>query len=205
MRRFEPCVRWVVAFVFALCVGSVAGRAGAQPATAGVLQLGAGAQYGVSVVRPDKPNPWGLGLGLGLGYTLPSGFYAGGQFEYFFGEEDATYVGNEVETLPATEAANIWDVFAELGYDLALGDAFVLRGKGDVGFASYSSEFCIDSAPGVESYPCEDASEINLLIGPGAAFLYLGRSFSLTLEARYDFILTRPSHEGLIFSLGIGF
>jgi hypothetical protein len=197
--------RWVVAVSFALAAGSFARTAAAEPATAGVLQLGAGAQYGVSVVRPDKPNPWGLGLGLGLGYTLPSGFYAGGQLEYFFGEQESTSVGNEVGTWPATEEANIWDVFAELGYDLGLGEHLVLRGKGDLGFASYASEFCMDSAPGVASSPCEEVSEINLLIGPGAAFLYLGQSFSLTLEARYDFVLTRPSHEGLIFSLGIGF
>jgi hypothetical protein len=199
MGRVVWWVRWWVALAVALGVGSVGRTAAAEPATAGVLQLGAGAQYGVSVVRPDKPNPWGLGLGLGLGYTLPSGFYAGGQFEYFFGEQESTFLGGGDSSVPATEEANIWDVFAELGYDLGLGDQFVLRGKGDLGFASYSSEFC------VESNPCEEESEINLLIGPGAAFLYLGKSFSLTLEARYDFILTRPSHEGLIFALGIGF
>jgi hypothetical protein len=169
-----------------------------------VIQLGAGAQYGVNL-KSTKPNPWGLGLGLGVGYTLPSGLYAGAQFEYFFGGQDTIAVGNETATWDADIKANIWDLFAELGYDLGLGDEFVLRGKGDVGFASLSSELCFAGTPGVEDFPCEDDSESALLVGPGAAFLYLGKSFSLTLEARYDFVLTRPNQQGLIFTLGIGF
>ncbi len=207
MRRLGLCVRWVVAVLFAFCVGSVHGTATAQPATANVIQLGAGAQYGINL-KDTKPNPWGLGLGLGVGYTLPSGLYLGTQFEYFFGGQD-TVPGPQPlageSALTADVEANIWDLFAEVGYDLALGDEFVLRGKGDVGLASLSSRYCVTALPGVEGFPCEDDSETALLVGPGAAFLYLGKSFSLTLEARYDFVLTSPNHQGLIFTLGIGF
>jgi hypothetical protein len=208
MRGIELHVRWVAAILFAACIGTVHTTASAQPATANVIQIGAGAQYGINL-KDTKPNPWQLGLGLGVGYTLPAGLYAGAQFEYFFGGKDTVPgpqpLAGASEPTSADVEANLWDLFAEVGYDLGLGGGFVLRGKGDVGMASLSSRYCVVSPPGVESYPCEDDSETALLLGPGAAFLYLGPKFSFSLEARYDFVLTSPNAQGLIFALGIGF
>jgi hypothetical protein len=200
-------VRWLVAVSFALFAAIVARTAVAQPATANSIQIGAGAQYGVNL-KDTTPNPWGLGLGLGVGYTFQSGLYTGAQFEYFFGGQDTVQGPQPLAGEPALTAdveANIWDLFAEVGYDLALGDEFVLRGKGDVGIASLSSRYCVTAPPGVEGFPCEDDSETALLVGPGVAFLYRGKSFSFSLETRYDLVLTDPNNQGLIFTIGFGF
>jgi hypothetical protein len=184
----------VLALPFAASVALVGRQVAAQPASANVIQLGGGANYGVSM-RAQKPNPWGLGLGLGVGYTLTSGLYTGARFEYFFGGEE--------ESTTSSAQANIWDLFAEGGYDLGIGDGFVLRGKGDVGLANLSSKACVTSA--LTGTACTSDSKSALMLGPGAAFLYLSRSFSFTLDVRYDFVLTNPNQQGLIFTVGIGF
>jgi hypothetical protein len=164
-----------------------------EPATSRVLQIGVGGEYGAKLAGPHL-NPWGFGLGVHLGYTLPMGLYFGVPFDYFFGTED-TYGGARIE-------GKLWRVGMEGGYDLALADTLVLRVKGGVGFASLTRTACIGSpaAP-----VCESRTESKPVLGPGLTFLYLGPSFSFTLDARYELLPVDPLAHGLIFSIGFGF
>ena len=164
-----------------------------EPATSRVLQIGVGGEYGVKLAGPDL-NPWGFGLGVHLGYTLPMGLYMGVPFDYFFGTED-TYGGAPVE-------AKLWQVGVEGGYDLALGATTVLRFKGGIGLASVSMKAC---GGDIAAPSCTSSSESKPVFGPGLAFLYLGPSFSFTLDARYELLPVDPLAHGLIFSVGFGF
>src|SRR5688500_17848983 len=86
------------------------------PATEGALQCGLGFGYGIELNDGDL-NPWGTGIGLDGGYTLPViPIYVGGNIEYFFGGTAAS---------PLVERdSNFWQVSAEGGYDIGLGDSF---------------------------------------------------------------------------------
>jgi hypothetical protein len=52
---------------------------------------------------------------------------------------------------------------------------------------------------------CSSDSQQKLVLGPGAALLYIGPTFSFTFDVRYDIILSERRLHGLIFALGIGF
>jgi opacity protein-like surface antigen len=182
--------RWMSgAFAAVLC--SLTIPATAEPATSNVLQFGAGFRYGLELEEGDF-NPWGPGLGLQVGYTLPAAaIYVGGNFDYFFG--DTLDVGG-VEL-----SGNIWQLMAEAGYDVGLGEVVVLRPKIGVGFASLNAETCID--PG----GCTDDSSTDFALAPGATFILLTEKFSLSLDVRYDMIFADETLNALIFSAGVGF
>jgi hypothetical protein len=186
---------WVLGALSAAFVGLSSQVAAAEePATARVLQFGAGFRYGLDFEEGDF-NPWAYGLGLDVGYTLPQAIYFGGSFEYFFGSK-ATGAGFEID-------GNIWQLTAEGGYDLGLGDAIVLRPKLGAGVASLRQHTCVDTtALGAQ---CDDASESDLALLPGLSFLYLGPSFSFSLDGRYEFVFAKETLNGFIFSFGIGF
>jgi hypothetical protein len=193
-RRLSARVIAALAFVLSLFLVRTAE---AQPATANSLQLGGGASYGLSL-NEGGPNPWGLGLGLGIGYTMPVGAYGGVMFEYYFG---GTESGTGFET-----KANLWDFIAEVGYDIGLGKEFVLRGKGDVGVASVTVEACVADPTGTTTVLlCGSNTEQKLVLGPGATFLYLGKSFSFSFDTRYDIVLAERRLHALIFAIGFGF
>lgn len=163
------------------------------PHTANSLQLGLGFRYGAMLSDGD-PNPWGTGLGLDLGYTLPSAVYVGGNFEYFFGESS--------EALGLKLNANILQFSLEGGYDIGIGQSFVIRPKLGVGLAHLASS--------VEGCPPEvtctgGSSETKAALAPGATFLFYAKQFSLALDVRYDVVFTDPSRKALIFSVGVGF
>lgn len=160
-----------------------------EPATSRVLQLGLGGEYGVKLAGPAL-NPWAFGLGVHIGYTLPMGVYVGVPFDYFFGTEDTSGAGAAEEKL--------WHIGVEGGYDLALGSQVVLRLKGGVGFAAESFSRCAGDV-------CKSGTDSTVAFGPGLAFLYLGPSFSLTLDARYQLVPLDPMAQGLLFSIGFGF
>lgn len=182
--------KWCGAMAAACCVMSLAPTAGAEPATAGVLQLGLGFRYGADTDDLNV-NPWGMGLGLSAGYTMRNAVYLGGNFEYFFGET-VTGPGSEF-------SANLWQLSAEGGYDVGLGDSFVIRPKLGVGMASIMAEACVAGV-------CADDSESDFLLAPGATFILLTRSFSLSLDLRYAMVFAEPeTANALIFSAGIGF
>jgi len=186
--RFVGLVSWSA---FATCsLLSVASLAD-PPATANAVQVGLGFRYGHELEEGDF-NPWGTGLGLSGGYTLTNGVYAGGNFDYFFGET--------IEAPDGELSGNIWQLAAEGGYDIGLGDSFVIRPKAGLGIASLNSEFCLDG------YGCSDDSETDFLFAPGTTFLLFTSSVSLSLDLRYDIIFSDPEAlNALLFSFGIGF
>lgn len=163
------------------------------PHTAGAIQLGVGFRYGALLSDGDL-NPWGSGLGLNVGYTLPQAIYFGGNFEYFFGESSALGAG-------VTAKTNLWQLSAEGGYDIGAGDNFVIRPKIGVGVASVKAGY--DGCPGGPA--CETMTKTKPLIAPGVTFMLFTKHVSLSLDMRYAHVMTDPTGQGLIFSVGIGF
>jgi hypothetical protein len=149
-----------------------------------------GFRYGISLNDGDL-NPWGTGLGLDVGFTMPNAVYVGGNVEYFFGGS-TKIAGFDVD-------ANIWQVSGELGYDVGLGDNFVIRPKAGVGFAGLVGKSCASDGT------CETSSSTKFAFAPGATLMLLTSKFSLSLDTRYDLIFTDTTQKGVIFSVGVGF
>ena len=143
----------------------------ARPATANSVQLGAGFRYGFDLTGASS-NPWGLGLGIDGGYTLENAVYLGGNLDYFFGED--------------AEGDGLFQLLAEVGYDLGLGENFVFRPKLGAGFAAANSE-------------------ARAAVAPGVKLMVFTSSVSLSLDTRYSIVLSDPSLQALILSMGIGF
>jgi hypothetical protein len=182
--------RWVGTVAAAVVFfGSTSAFAG-EPATANSLQLGLGFRYGLEMNDGDF-NPWGPGLGVQAGYTLPNAVYVGGLFEYFFGDKQ--------ETLGIKVTGNIWQVMGEGGYDIGLGDTFVIRPKLGVGLANSSAEICGTGAP------CQSSSSSDLAIAPGATFMLFVPHFKLSADVRYDLVFSDETQKALIFTVGFGF
>jgi hypothetical protein len=162
-----------------------------DPATAGAIQLGLGFRYGIELNDGDL-NRWGTGIGLDGGYTLPVlPIYVGGNIEYFFGGTLESPLG-DVES-------NVWQVSAEGGYDIGIGDHFVIRPKLGLGYAFVRGEVC---APGGD---CVSDSDSKPLLAPGAKLMLILPKFQLDFDARYAIITSDPSAKAFIFSVGIGF
>ena len=149
---------------------SLATPASAEPATANSIQLGLGFRYGFNL--KSGSNPFGLGLGLDGGYTFPSAWYLGGNFDYFFGEENGD--------------TGLLQLMPELGYDLGIGDSFVIRPKVGAGYASFQSDSLF-------------------AVAPGTKLMLFTSSVSLSVDLRYDLVFADPALNGLILSAGIGF
>jgi opacity protein-like surface antigen len=167
------------------------------PHTANSLQIGLGFRYG-ALLSDGEPNPWGTGLGLSVGYTLPVAIYVGGNFEYFFGASSDDVPGLKV-------SSNIWQLSAEGGYDIGLGENFVIRPKIGLGIANAKSKI---EGCGITDYCSGDSassSDTKPLVAPGATFMLFTRHVSLSFDARYAIVLADPSAKALIFSAGIGF
>jgi hypothetical protein len=179
-----------------LCAGALALLArpasANEPVTAGALQFGVGFRYGFELEEGDIVSPWGTGIGLELGYTLPSALYFGGQFEYFFGEEGRV-LGVDVQ-------ANLWQLTAEVGYDLAVAPVFVIRPKIGVGMANATVEACASDAG------CSDEGGAGFALAPGAKFMFLTENFGLSADVRYAVVFDdADTPDALILSIGIGF
>ncbi|MGC4086811.1 MAG: outer membrane beta-barrel protein [Polyangiaceae bacterium] len=159
-----------------------------DPATANVIQIGAGVRYGIEMNDGDF-NPWGVGLGLDGGYTLPMAVYVGGNFEYFFGDS-VTLAG--IET-----TGNVWQLTAEGGYDIGLGP-IVLRPKLGAGIGTLRGESCFSGT-------CSSDSSSKFALTPGVKAMFFTPSFSLSVDTRYDLIFADETAKALIFTVGIGF
>lgn len=161
-----------------------------EPATQGSIQLGVGFRYGKELNDGDF-NYWGTGLGLNGGITLPViPIYVGGNVEYFFGDK--------VEALGASTKGNIWQITAEGGYDIGLGDRLVLRPKLGLGPATARTELCLGGS-------CNSDSKTHMAIIPGATFMVFLPVLSLSFDGRYEVVTSDPSAKAFIFSAGIGF
>ena len=168
----------------------------AGPHTANAIQLGVGFRYGIAMGSDSDLNPWGTGLGLNVGYTLPNAIYLGGNFEYFF--------GGTADVGSFRLKSNIWQLSAEGGYDIGLGENFVIRPKVGVGVAGSkaSIEGCL---PGIS---CGDqgntTSDTSPLVAPGATFMLFTSHISLALDVRYALVFGDSTAKALILSFGIG-
>ncbi len=123
-----------------------------EPATAGRLQAGVGFRYGFELEKTEI-NPWGAGIGAKLGYTLPNALYFGVNAEYFFGDS--------YESVDSSSSYHLWQAMLEGGYDIAVGQAFVIRPKVGLGFASNHMEWC---GPGSD---CKTELHNDLAVAPG--------------------------------------
>jgi len=166
----------------------------AGPHTANSLQLGVGFRYG-AMVSDGEPNPWATGLGLDVGYTLPQAVYLGASFEYFFG-------GSVDLGLGVKAKSNIWQLSAEGGYDVGLGENFVIRPKVGLGIASAKSS--VDGCPTGLTCP-EAATKTKPLVAPGVTFMLFTEKVSVALDVRYALVLADPSPKAVIFAAGVGF
>ena len=157
----------------ALVVCAFAANANAEtPFTANSVELGGGLNYGIYMGDDDgdPPNPYGLGIGLGAGYTLDFGLYLGGEFNYFLGGSEEA---GGIET-----SWNIMQFGAEVGYDLGLSPAFVLRPKLGLGLGIAYAEV---SGDGFSA----DDSENGLMIPIGVEALYSLGGWHLGGQIRY--------------------
>lgn len=181
---------WIGVAVVAVAAFVQAPAWAGEPATRNSVQLGLGFRYGVEMNEGDF-NPWGVGLGLNGGYTLPNAVYLGGNFEYFFGDS--------IEGPGGKATANAWHLMAEGGYDIGLGDNFVIRPKLGAGLGTLRAEECLDGAG------CESDSTTKFALAPGATFMLLTERFGLSLDLRYAMIFADETSKALIFTAGVGF
>ena len=163
------------------------------PHTAGAIQLGLGFRYGALLSEGDL-NPWGTGLGLDVGYTLPQAVYLGASFEYFFG--GSTELG-----LGITAKSNIWQLTGEGGYDVGLGEHFVIRPK--VGFGIAGAKTSLEGCSG--GVECNSQSDTKALIAPGVRLMLFTEKISVAFDFRYAHVFSDPAAKALIFAAGIGF
>jgi hypothetical protein len=166
------------------------------PHTANSIQIGLGFRYGAKLSEGDL-NPWGTGLGIDVGYTLPNAVYLGGNFEYFFGET------SEAEGVKLS--ANLLQFTVEGGYDVGIGQSFVIRPKLGVGVAHLMTK--VEGCP-IAAFCSESSvssSDTKAALAPGVSLLLFTQRISLSLDVRYDMVLSDPSLKGLIFSAGLGF
>ncbi len=142
--------------------------------------------YGVSL---EDVNPWGFGFGLRAGYNIDA-FFVGGRFVFYIGETvtetRASFSGGTSEE---DISHNLWELGAEVGYDIAI-DAVTLRPGLGLGLASGSSG---------------GSSEVNVYVAPGLSLLYgVSDSMYLGLDARFQAILSEFGANGIPILATVG-
>lgn len=162
----------------------------AGPPSATDVQIGVGLHYGTLVSGPT-PNPWSTGLGVALGYTLRRAVYLGGSFEYYFG----------IGAPPGAQMLSTFQYAAETGYDVGLGEHFVLRPRLGIGVASLTTSYN-GCSPGYSD--CPRKSDPEPLATPGLTFLFLNGHLLLSASVRYALVVPDAELQGFIFSFSIG-
>jgi len=167
--------------------GSAAWAEEGGPRTAGRFQVQAEAQYGAAF--NDGGDPYKLGFGAEAGFTLPMGLYVGAAFDYFLGDS---------ESLLGIEATvSAWTLMAEVGYDVALGGAAVLRPELGVGVHTPTAELCTGG-------DCDSMSETHAAIAPGLQLVYLLDPVFISAELRGNIDLQATDGSGVTFGVGVG-
>ncbi len=142
-------------------------------------------------------NRWKVGASFALTYTLQSGVNLGIFFDYFWGET----LRHDTES---TEG-RYFDLGIGSGYDFAISDSWVLRLRGDLGFAGLFTRKCAvetEATPTVET--CEETAESDPMLGAGASILYLGK-WSFFAEVRELFAFPEDGRLVYATALLIGF
>jgi len=175
----------VMAGTFLLASPSVA-----APATQSSFDASVGFRYGFPS-GDSRWNPFGAGLGLDLGYTLKFPVHLGGTLEYFF--------GSERESDGLVQTSRSLHVLGQGGYDLGLGERFVLRPELGIGLARVRDENCQASA---------NCSHSNLnagVVAAGMKLIWVTPGPSVTLGARYELMFHEFAAAAVVISAGVGF
>lgn len=158
------------------------------------VTLGASLGYGFRITDEgdldDDANPYGLGLGARVGYTVDSGLYLGGLFNYFVGES----VGND----SVNGRLNQLNVAGVAGYDIAFGQRAVLRPGVGVGATVVTGEVC------VAGECIEDRTDPYLLVAPSLELIISIGSLYFGGEARYMWLPDDEIPDGALFGVNVG-
>jgi hypothetical protein len=109
----------------------------ATPFTADRVSMSLGPGFGSSDLN--------LGFGARAGYTVGPGVYFGALGDYWFGK---SFGGEATPTPPGggiTGSARAWDVFGNVGYDLAPSETLVLRPFVGYGILGSLGEMCLQT------------------------------------------------------------
>jgi hypothetical protein len=196
----------------ATCIVGLAGTASAQDRWAynrydhgyGLFSLGAAFNYGIwtgsdQFKRLDGDvNPFGPGLGITAGVSMRPGLYLGADFNYFWGGSRTTAGVNA----GASVHANIYDVLGEIGYDLWVGRAGILRPKVGLGIGIARGTFC--GSTGFTG-ACATDSKSGFTFAPGVEYEHFFGPGFLSLEAKWqDVMLSGPDASAVVLGIGIG-
>lgn len=143
--------------------------------------------YGISL---EDANPWGAGFGLRGGYNVGD-FFVGGRFVYYVGETITQTRASFGIGGPSTEeiSTNVWELGAEVGYDIAIGDLTLRPGLG-LGFAGVSAG---------------DSSEVHAQIAPGLSILFaVSETMFIGLDARFQAIFSELGINGIPLLATVG-
>jgi len=190
-RRVTTMKKYWLASAAALIVSASVNVAHAEEGfTWNKPQVGAALGYGIWTGDGDI-NPYGFDLGLHGGYTLDMGLYVGGRFEYFLGESQ----GNS--------NFGIWNLMAEGGYDIGIGENMVIRPQLGLGMANVHAKVCV-AFLGPEQ--CFSNSDSYFSAAPGAFFMYSfgGPFIDAGLRFQHIFHDGTGSGDGLLLNVGGG-
>ena len=190
-------------------VTSLSAPSSAESFTVGRVQVEGGLNYGLYLgdTAVDIPTPYGVGVHARAGYTLEPGVYLGAESNYFFGATQRFPELGDVEG-----SLSVFQLGAEVGYDVPLGSALVVRPKVGAGAATVTIEVDVEGVKG-------HIRETGLALAAGGQILLGWDPVFLTAEARYtrlsintEKLQETPGIEvqdqqqldGLLFSAGIG-
>lgn len=163
------------------------------------VTLDAHLQYGIWTGDGDV-NAFGFGLGARGGITIGPGVYLGADFDYYFGEhQDAGVSG-----LGGGSAhLNTYSFLAEIGYDIDVSRADVLRPKVGIGVGWAHGSACV-SVAGIAG-GCTSRSESGVSFEPGLQYLHFFDNIYLSLDAHYQVISIDGSDpQAFVLAAGVG-
>lgn len=145
-------------------------------------------------------NAFAPGFNARLGFTLGSGLYLGGDFDWFFGESHDTGVAG----VNASSHVGIYDVMGEIGYDFWVHRHGIIRPKIGLGVGVLHGNAC-GAVDGIGSI-CDDRSRSGFAIAPGIEYLHFFDSLFLTVEGRYETVSISdiPDPNAIIVGVGLG-
>jgi hypothetical protein len=158
-------------------------------------------EYGAWTGDGDT-NAYGFGIGFRGGYTFDMGLYLGGDFDYFFGEDNG---GSVAGIAGASTHVNVWNVMGEIGYDFWIYRHGILRPKLGLGVGVGHGSACVSVNILNVGGACDSNSQSGFAIAPGVQFLHFFSNVYFTGELRYQTIsIDGPDPSAFIFAAGVG-
>lgn len=173
----------------ACCVVSTTASA-QEPFTKETFEVGGQVAYGFYVGQGD-PNPYKFGLGANAGYTFASNLFVGARFDYFFGGDEDTLLG-EV-------SSNFLSLMGVLGYDIEATSAIVVRPQAGVGVLWTRGDVCTSGG-------CQDlGGDGEFAIAPGVkGLLRIAGPVYIAGEVSYYNVFSERNVDGLALAIGAG-